>query len=205
MVCSFYVFSGYPKLDEVNVFFHKHNFSLQYMYGKGITATSNISTILSPKASSYQGFRVEDELYIINSFLNSKMLFRKSNRYHVIKDSIPANLIDFGDTVKNTRYGIGVRVMDFYWVTGGSVLSQHQGNNQRQFLNSVMQSFCLGIYGFIKTTILWSIKKSKWLQGPRLPFMTGIEESCATLVNRSVVMIVGMTRLDGRYVFTYDF
>ena len=200
---SLHIFSGYPKLDEVNVFFHKHDFSLQYMYGVGITATFNTSTILSSKASSYQGFRVEDELYIINRALNSKMLFRKSNRYHVIKDSIPTNLIDFGDSVKNTRYGIGVRVMDFYWVTGGSVLSQHIGNNQKNFLDSVIQSFHLGIYGFIKKTILWSIKKSKWLQGPRLPFMTGIEESCATLVNRSVVMIVGMTRLDGNtYLLT---
>ena len=101
------------------------------MYGGGITATFNTSTILSSKASSYQGFRVKDELYIINRALNSKMLFRMSNRYHVIKDSIPTNLIDFGDSVKNTRYGIGIRVMDFYWVTGGSVLSQHIGRNQK--------------------------------------------------------------------------
>ena len=33
--------------------------------------------------------------------------------------------------------------------------------------------------------------------------MTGIEESCATLVNRSVVMIVGMTRLDGTYIYLF--
>ena len=125
---SLLLFSAYPKLDEVNVFFHKHSFSLQYMYGKGITETFNTSTILSSKASSYQGFKVEDDLYIINSDMSSKMLFRKSNRYHLIKDSIPSNLIDFGDSVKNVRYGVGVRVMDFYWVTGGSVHSHHTGN-----------------------------------------------------------------------------
>ena len=97
------------------------------MYEKGITETFNTSTILSSKVSKYQGFGVQDELFITNSFMSSRMLFRKSNRYHVIKDSIPTNLIDFGDSVKNARYGIGIRVMDFYWVTGGSVHSQHIG------------------------------------------------------------------------------
>ena len=65
--------------------------------------------------------------------------------------------------------------------------------------------FHLGLYGFKQKTILWSITKSKWIHGPRLPYMTGIEESCATLLNRSVVMIIGMTRLNGMYQTTLIF
>ena len=140
---SLHLFTGYPKLDEVNVFFHKHNFSLQYKYGKGITETSNTSTILSSKASSYQGFRVEDDIYITNSFMSSKMLFRKSNRYRVIKDSIPSNLIDFGDLVKMTRYGIGIRVMDFYWVSGGSVHSSSEGEIYECLVKNILQLFVI--------------------------------------------------------------
>ena len=60
------------------------------------------------------------------------------------------------------------------------------------------------MYGFKQKTILWSITKSKWIHGPRLPYMTGIEESCATLVNRSVVLIIGMTRLNGMYQTKYN-
>ena len=69
--------------------------------------------------------------------------------------------------------------------------------------------FYQGLYGFKQKTILWSITKSKWIHGPRLPYMTGIEESCATLVNRSVVMIIGITRLNGKYhkkkMYPYNF
>ena len=115
------------KLDEINVIFHKHNISLQYMYGKGITSVFEISMILSPNAPRYQGFKFQDEIYIISSSLKSKMLLKKDDRYRLLKDSNPSNLMDFGDLAKGTRYGIGVRVMDFYWVSGGSVHSHTEG------------------------------------------------------------------------------
>ena len=97
------------------------------MYGKGITSVFDTSIILSPNAPRYQGFKFQDEIYIINSSLKSKMILKKDDRYRLLKDSNPSNLMDFGDLAKGTRYGIGVRVMDFYWVSGGSVHSSSEG------------------------------------------------------------------------------
>ena len=118
---------GFPKLEEVDVFYHKHNISLTYSFGKGITSISNTSTILSSNAPLYKGFKYQDELYITNGFMKSKMLFRKSNRYHALKDTTPSNIAEFGTDIKSTRYGFGIRVMDYFWVTGGSVYVSFQG------------------------------------------------------------------------------
>ena len=63
-------------------------------------------------------------------------------------------------------------------------------------------SCLIGFYHFFEKTFLWSIKKNKWIAGPKLPYLKGIEESCATLLNRSVVMIIGMTRIKGRQFMT---
>ena len=57
----------------------------------------------------------------MNSLMNSKMIGKKNGRYRLMQDSNPSNLINFGDYAKSLRYGIGIRVMDFYWVSGGSV------------------------------------------------------------------------------------
>ena len=114
-------------MDEINVIFHKHNISLQYVYGKGITSVSDTSIILSPNAKKYQGFRFQDEIYFLNSFLTSKMLLKREDHYHLLKNSNPSNMMDYGDFGKGTRYGIGIRVMDFYWVSGGSVHNSYQG------------------------------------------------------------------------------
>ena len=55
------------------------------------------------------------------------MLLKKDDRYLLLEDSNPSNLMDYGDLAKGTRYGIGIRVMDFYWLSGGSVHNPSQG------------------------------------------------------------------------------
>ena len=100
---------------------------MKYTHGKGITSVSDTSTILPSNAPLYRGFRYQDELYITNGFLNSKMLLRKSNQYRALKNSKPSNLDDIGTDIKRTRYGFGIRVMDYFWVTGGSIYISFQG------------------------------------------------------------------------------
>ena len=51
------------------------------------------------------------------------------------------------------------------------------------------------MFEFNDDTALWSISKKRWLKGPKLPFMKGLEEGCATALNRSSVIIFGMTDL----------
>ena len=37
---------------------------------------------------------------------------------------------------------------------------------------------------FAPYSILWVIEKHKWVQGPDLPYLKGIEEGCATHIGK---------------------
>ena len=58
--------------------------------------------------------------------------------------------------------------------------------------------FSAGFYEFYTDTGLFSLTKRKWFQGPKFPPAIGIEEGCATLLDRYTVMIFGMTKLFGK-------
>ena len=51
------------------------------------------------------------------------------------------------------------------------------------------------MFEFTDDTALWSISKKKWIEGPKLPYMIGLEDGCATALNRTSVIILGMTYL----------
>ena len=76
--------------------------------------------------------------------------------------------------------------MDFYWITGVSQLIEFHG-----------------FVVYPRGTFLWSEIKNKWLEGPDLPLGLGVEKGCLTTLNRTSVMIIGLTRLtlmEGIYV-----
>ena len=60
-----------------------------------------------------------------------------------------------------------------------------------------------GFYEFIKESTLWSISKGKWIKGPEFPHKRGIEEGCATLLNQSVVLVIGITKLESKYYYIF--
>ena len=67
------------------------------------------------------------------------------------------------------------------------------------FRNALINGFFSdGIFEFYKDTRLFSLTKRKWFQGPKFPTSIGIEEGCATLLDRHTVMILGMTKLFGK-------
>ena len=68
--------------------------------------------------------------------------------------------------------------MDLYWITGISNLIEFYGH-----------------IVYPRGTFLWSETKNKWLKGPDLPLGLGVEEGCLTLINRTSVMIIGLTSL----------
>ena len=51
------------------------------------------------------------------------------------------------------------------------------------------------MFEFTDDTALWSISKKKWIEGPKLPYMTGLEDGCAPALNTTSVIILGMTYL----------
>ena len=43
-----------------------------------------------------------------------------------------------------------------------------------------------------KTTLLWSIKKQKWLVGPKIPDSYDIYQGCAVPIDKNIVIIMGL-------------
>ena len=51
------------------------------------------------------------------------------------------------------------------------------------------------MFQFVSDTALWSISKKRWIEGPQLPDLVGLEEGCATVMDRTSVVVFGMTEL----------
>ena len=51
------------------------------------------------------------------------------------------------------------------------------------------------MFEFTDDTAIWSVSKKRWIEGPKLPYMTGFEDGCATALNRTSVIVFGMTNL----------
>ena len=82
----------------------------------------------------------------------------------------------------------GVRLGNWFWILGGF----KSGHN----------SFAWNFWIPQEKTSIWIIEKEKWIQGPKIPLdlLDGFT-FCATAINSTFVMFIGM--LDS--VVTYDF
>ena len=81
----------------------------------------------------------------------------------------------------------GVRLGNYFWVLGG-------------FKSN---SLAWGSWILQDKTSIWTIEKEKWIQGPKIPLFLVMDNSmfCATAINSTFVMFIGMQDS----VFTYDF
>ena len=79
----------------------------------------------------------------------------------------------------------GVRLGNYFWVLGG------------------FNSFAWGSWIPQEKTSIWNIEKEKWIQGPKIPLVLDLDSPmfCATAINSTFVMFIGMRDS----VFTYDF
>ena len=77
----------------------------------------------------------------------------------------------------------GVRLGNWFWILGGF---KSQGYWIPQ-----------------EKTSIWNTEKEKWIQGPIIPLVLVIDNNffCATAINSTFVMFIGMQNS----VFTYDF
>ena len=78
----------------------------------------------------------------------------------------------------------GVRFGNYFWILGG------------------YNSLAWGSWIPQDKTSIWTVEKEKWIQGPKVPILLFHSPSfCATAINSTFVMFIGM--LDS--VVTYDF
>ena len=76
----------------------------------------------------------------------------------------------------------GVRLGNYFWILGGF------GGDNSAWIPQ-------------EKTSIWTIEKEKWIQGPKVPILLLHGVFCATAINSTFVMFIGM--LDS--IFTYDF
>ena len=79
----------------------------------------------------------------------------------------------------------GVRIGNYFWVLGG------------------FNSLAWGSWIPQEKTSIWTIEKEKWIQGPKIPLFLVIDDNtfCATAINSTFVMFIGMQNS----IFAYDF
>jgi hypothetical protein len=76
----------------------------------------------------------------------------------------------------------GVRLGNYFWILFG--FNGHDG-----------------VWIPQEKTSIWTIEKEKWIQGPKVPILLLHKTFCATAINSTFVIFIGM--LDS--VVTYDF
>ena len=144
-----------------------------------ILKNSSIRVGSNNKVYSYSK---DNQIYILALNQRVKVLNTKHRGFDILNSEPPIDL--FGYEIRNVRYGPGIRMMDYYWMVGFSVYSPFGY-----------------FYNFHKKTYLWSISKQRWINGPKLPYLLGVEEGCLTVINRTLVLVVGITPLQSNSKF----
>ena len=98
-------------------------------------------------------------------------------------------------------HGPGILIMNFFWIIEGSII---QPFSKIHSLKSIIlhndNHFSGEFVIYHRETYLWSLNKKRWLsESPKLPISLGVEEGCLTLLNRTTVLIVGITKLESKY------
>ena len=69
----FWLIPDFPKMEKVNVVFHKHNRIIEYKYGKNLKIMSliNSSNSILTQAIKFYGYENKDKLFIIDGFMKN--------------------------------------------------------------------------------------------------------------------------------------
>ena len=153
-----------------------------------ITVTTYLKIILSNSKnvnSRYSNKRV----YIYNSFNSPKPIPRSHPTWNF------------------SHMSVGVRVGEYFWIIGGNenCLTYNLGiqtliKYSNSLTNSISKSGLIQGYGTVifcgvltsqRKSLLWSIKKRKWINGPRLPNDVFLLHSSSSAINSTHVIFVG--------------
>ena len=115
------------------------------------------------------------QITIFASFSGSKLIIKEN--YDLIK----------GFTPDSTH----IRVGNFFWLIGGSISC-----------SSPAAFFSSEVYSINDNSMLWSLSKKKWLNGPNYLWGTNLRfgHTCAVAINKTAVLFIGL-RDDYKYYF----
>ena len=113
-------------MTEVKLLYHKHGQIIKYQYGKkGPILTSMNTSHLSVKTAKYFGFESKDNTYLVSGLLSKNVEIFKQEKCCTVIPNTKADDHKFQQNdIELIRYGVGVRVLDFFWITRGSVYSE---------------------------------------------------------------------------------
>ena len=128
-----------PKIQGIKVLHHSNGNIFNYQFGKvsPIITISNITAQkLSPGSAKYYGFNYKDDVYFINGMLTENVRFMiKFTCCSMISNTKADKRKYLPFEEQNLRYGVAVRVMDFIWITRGSIYQQ-TGNHTIHMISS---------------------------------------------------------------------
>ena len=127
------------------------------------------------KARKYYGFTDQKKVYIPYGDEFRNMVVIDPNKTHRL---VPKSKLTHG-CVWDT---MSVKIGQYFWIVGGQDLQNPEMGWK---------------YGHIQRTVLWSIKKSRWLAGPQLP--QPINEGCGLALTRTHAQLL-VSPVDGLYV-----
>ena len=113
-------------MTEVKLLYHKHGQIFKYQYGKkGPILTSMNTSHLSRDTAKYFGFGFKDNTYLVSGLLSKSVEIFTQERCCATIPNTKADDHKFQQNeFKAIRYGVGVRVLDFIWITKGSVYNE---------------------------------------------------------------------------------
>ena len=113
-------------MTEVKLLYHKHGQIINYQYGKkGPILTPMNTSYLTKDTAKYFGFSSKDNTYLVSGLLSKNVeIFEQDKCCATIPNSKAEDRKFFQDEVDRIRYGVGVRVLDFIWITRGSVYNK---------------------------------------------------------------------------------
>ena len=165
---------NFPKIEDKIILYDNGSF-VTYQVGKAAAKFESNYVKLQNHRRNY-AYKNLDEIFVVY-FEKKVEIISQDWKPKILPKS--QSILEFPNAdLSIVRFGVGIQIMNYYWIAGFS------------FYNDLS-----GFYKFQKETALWSITKKKWIKGPKLPFLLGIEEGCMTLLNRTSILIFGMTTL----------
>ena len=127
MIYGYYFnLAKYPKISEVKLLYHKHGQIVNYQYGKkGSILTSMNTSHLSLDTPKYYGFKTKDNTFLVSGLLSKNVeIFTNEKCCTIIPNTKADDYKFYPFEIESLRFGVGIRVLDFIWITRGSIFIQ---------------------------------------------------------------------------------
>ena len=151
---------------------------------------NGVGPLITLRDVGYSIFENQGDLFIIynDGFKHTTVIHTKSNKNQIVPNSkLPIQMYYF-----NTL----VRVGHLVWMFGGTSSYRYEDNGLSDpYLDEVEHPCSPTVDKSIANnkdtkTVIWSIKRNRWFDGPSIPFKECIHNACSVAINKTQVLIL---------------